>query len=192
MWRPFLPLARQAVFEPREAASAVLSIGVPSAALWPAFALFVILSSILVSVSELLSPSPNGILFTPVPFAIVSGFAGAASVFAIWRVGRAMDGTGSLNETLLLMVFLQGILLIGQLAEFVLFLVAPPLSWLVSMALLVLAFWLNLNFIAVLHGFSSLMRAFGCLLLASAAVALALIFGSALFGVSIVGAPPSV
>ena len=192
MWQPFLPLARQAIAEPREAATTLLSMGVPNAALWPAFGLFVVLSAMLGSVSEMLRPSIQGLTIMPLPFTAVSAVAGAASVFAIWKVGQAMDGKGSFYETLLLMVFLQGILFIGQLAEFALFVIAPPISSLLSFALLLLAFWLNLNFIAALHGFSSLMRAFGCLLLASAGVAVVLLCAMTLFGIPLMDTPTNV
>ncbi len=186
MWQPFLPVARQAINEPREAASTLMSMGVPREALWPAFFLFVVLSALLGSATEMLRPTVQGIPLTPFPFAFISGVAGAASVFAIWKVGQAMEGTGSFEETLLLMVFLQGILFIGQLIEFVLFIVAPPLSSLFSIALIVFAFWLNLNFIAALHGFTSLLRAFGCLIMASAGVALVLIVLLTVFGLPLV------
>ncbi len=183
MWQPFLPIARQAINEPREAATTLMSMGVPREALWPAFFLFVILSALLGSASEMLRPTVEGMPITPLPFAVISGLGGAASVFAIWKVGQAMEGTGSFEEALLLMVFLQGILFIGQLIEFALFVVAPPLSSLFSVALIVFAFWLNLNFIAALHGFSSLLRAFGCLIMASAGVAVVLIVLMTLFGI---------
>ena len=182
MWQPFFPVARQAINEPREAASTLMSMGVPREALWPAFLLFVVLSALLGSATELMRPTIQGAPLSPFTFAMISAIAGAASVFAIWKVGQAMEGNGSFEETLLLMVFLQGILFIGQLIEFALFIVAPPLSSLFSFALIVFAFWLNLNFIAALHGFNSLLRAFGCLIMASAGVALVLIVLLTLFG----------
>lgn len=188
MFQPFLPVARQAINEPQEAASTLMSMGVPREALWPAFFLFVVLSAILGSTTEMLRPTVQGVPLAPFPFVMISAIAGAASVFAIWKVGQAMEGTGSFDETLLLMIFLQGILFIGQLIEFALFVVAPPLSSLFSVALIVLAFWLNLNFIAALHGFTSLMRAFGCLIMASAGVALVLIVVLTLFGLPMVSA----
>ncbi|MEM9969980.1 MAG: YIP1 family protein [Pseudomonadota bacterium] len=187
MLQPFIPIARQALSDPREAATTLMSMGVPRDALWPAFGLFVVLSAFLGSASQLISPAPQGLAMSPVLFAIVSGLAGAVSVFAIWRIGRAMEGTGSFQETLLLMVFLQGILFAGQLLELFLLLALPPLSGFFSIALVVFAFWLNINFVAALHGFTSLWRAFGCLLLASAGVALALIFLLTLFGVQQTG-----
>ena len=186
MWQPFLPIAKQALTDPREAATTLMSMGVPREALWPAFGLFVVLSALLGASSEMLRPPVQGIALAPLPFAGVSAIAGAASVFAIWKVGEAMEGTGSFQETLLLMVFLQGILFIGQIIEFVVWIIAPPIASLMSVALLVLAFWLNLNFIAALHGFPSLLRAFGCLLLASAGVALVLIVALTVFGISMV------
>jgi hypothetical protein len=189
MLQPFLPVAGQALREPREAATTLLSMGVPRSALWPAFGALVALSVILISVGGLAPsavPSATAIM-SPFALATMSGIAGAASVFAVWKVGASMGGTGSLQETLLLTVFLQSIIFAGQLIELVLVFVMPPIAGLFSIGLVVLTFWLNINFIAALHGFPSLWKALGVLLLASLGVALVLIFAMSLFGVQVMG-----
>ena len=97
----------------------------------------------------------------------------------------------NLDEALLLTVFLQAILFTGQLIELGLLILLPPIAGLFSVALIVVAFWLNINFIATLHGFSSLWRAFGVLVIATVAVALVLVFLMTLTGIGpeMVGAP---
>ena len=119
----------------------------------------------------------------PLSLAFTSAIAGAASIFLVWKIGGAMDGTGSFEETLLLTVFLQAIVFAGQLIELVLFLFFTPLAGMFSIGMIVLTFWINLNFIAALHGFASLWRAFGVLVFASLGVALILVFVMSLLGV---------
>ena len=183
MLSTFFPVATQALREPREAASTLMSMGVPKDALWPAFGALVSLSVILSFLSGGLNPPPGQVTLGPLMLAGTSAIAGAASIFLVWRIGVALDGKGRFEEALLLTVFLQGLILVGQLIEFVLFLFMPPLAGLFSIAVIVLTFWINLNFIAALHGFASLWRAFGVLVFASLGVALILIFLMSLAGV---------
>ena len=183
----FIPVVRQSFREPREAASTLLSMGVPKQVLWPTFALLVVSSVILIFVSG--PPvGPDGEEFvSPFGLTISSAVAGAASVFLVWKIGGLMGGKGGFDETLLLTVFLQGMIFAGQLIELAIFFVIPPLANLYYIALIVFMFWLNLNFIAVLHGFGSLWRAFGVLILASIGVAFVLIFAMSLAGVRVTG-----
>ncbi|MXQ07589.1 hypothetical protein GQ651_06995 [Alphaproteobacteria bacterium GH1-50] len=184
MLQLFVPLARQALTEPREAASTLLSMGVPKAAYWPAFFALVALSVILNEVVALMTPGPAiGPQIAPLVMAALTALISAVSVWAIWKVGRAMGGTGSFDEALLLTIFLQAILFTGQLVEVGLMLILPPIAGLFSVALIILAFWLNVNFVAALHGFTSLWRAFGALILATLGVALVLIFLMTLTGI---------
>lgn len=186
MLNSFVPVAAQAIREPREAASTLMSMGVPSAALWPAFGALVCLSVILSFLSGGFEQVPDQSGLGPLVLAFSSAIAGAASVFLVWRIGAALDGTGEFEETLLLTVFLQGLIFAGQLVEFVLYLFFPALSGLFSIAIIILTFWINLNFIAALHGFPSLWKSFGVLLMASLGVALILIFLMSLLGVQLI------
>ena len=156
MLNTFIPIAAQAVREPREAASTLMSMGVPTAALWPAFGALVCLSVILSYLSGGLEPAAGQVSVGPLVLAVTSAVAGAASVFLVWKVGAAMDGTGRFEEALLLTVFLQGIIFAGQLIEFVLYLFVPTLSGIFSIAIILLTFWINLNFIAAVEYFCNL------------------------------------
>lgn len=180
----FLSLAREALIDPRGAARTVLGLGIPQAALWPAFALMVVLA-VLVSALDFQALPPGAEALSPFIYAAASGFIGAASVYAVWQVGRWLGGTGRFDEALLLTVFLQALLLAAEVAEFAVSLVMPPLGGFLSIALILLAFWLNVNFIATLHGFASLWRALGVLVISSLALAAALIVIFAVFGISL-------
>ena len=192
MLSAFLSLGRQALSEPREAASTLLSMGVPREAHWPAFFLLVILSVLLNEIVTLMSPvEPLAFVLPPAVMVLLTALISAVSIWAVWKVGQSMGGRGTFEETLLLTIFLQAILFAGQLVELGLMVVMPVLAGLFSIALIVFAFWLNINFIATLHGFASLWRAFAVLMLATLGVALVLVFLMTLTGIgpASVGAP---
>lgn len=182
-----VPLARQALTEPREAASRVLALGVPREALWPAFFALIAISTVLIYLATGVTPQAPGAVQPPPPFemaALTAAFS-AGSVYATWQIGRAMGGTGSFRNTLLVTVFLQAILLAGQVVEILIGLVFAPLGDILSIALLGLAVWLNVNFIDVLHGFGSRWKALGCLVLASLVVGLLSIVVLMLLGIKL-------
>lgn len=186
-----MPLVLQAIRNPREAAHTVLSLGVPQPALLPALALVVVLSILLTMIGTMVTPQPpaaeDAVLFSPIAIAALLGGFLAAYIVGIHRAGRAMGGTGSLPEAALLMIFLQFVLLVGQVVEILLWLVAPPLAGLFVIAMAVLAFWININFVDVLHGFGSLMKSFLLVVLVSVGIALAIVFLMTLTGVTVRG-----
>ena len=184
MLKLFLPVGRQALTEPREAAATLLSMGVPREAYWPAFFLLVVLSVLLNEVMTLMTPvAPLAQTMPPGVMGLLTALISAISIWAVWKVGQAAGGTGSFDEALLLTVFLQSILFAGQLVELALLLLFPVVAGLFSLGLVLFAFWLNINFIATLHGFASLWKAFIVLLMATLGVALVLIFLMTLTGI---------
>jgi hypothetical protein len=181
-------LALGAVRNPREAADTLLSVGVPSAALLPAFLLVVVLSVILTIIGENIGMTDGeGAAFPPLAVAAVLCLLLAAYILGLWRTGQAMGGTGSLAETALLMVFLQFILLLAQVVEVVLWVAAPPLAGLFVIAVAILAFWININFVDILHGFGSLLKSFGLIIMVSLGLALAIMLMLTLSGTTLQG-----
>ena len=53
-------LARQAIAEPKAASAEVLRLGVPNDVIWPALGLIIVMSVIINSIAEFLSPNPMG------------------------------------------------------------------------------------------------------------------------------------
>ena len=181
-------LAIAAVRNPREAASTLLSVGVPSAALFPSFVLVVVLSVLLTVVGESLgAQSAEGGAFPPLAVAALLCALLGAYIFGLYRTGRAMGGTGSLEETALLMVFLQFILLLAQVVELFLWIAAPPLAGIFVIAVAVVAFWININFVDVLHSYGSLLKSFGLIIMVSLGIALVVMLLLSLSGVTVQG-----
>ncbi|QMU59144.1 MAG: hypothetical protein GKR98_13660 [Boseongicola sp.] len=152
------------------------------------FWLLVVASVLLIHVGGAPASEDGQALMPPFVFVLMSGAAGTASVFAIWKIGQLMGGSGSFQETLLLTIFLQAIIFAGQMIELVIFVVFPSLAGLFSVLLILVAFWMNLNFIAALHGFASLWKALGVFVLASFVVLLVLMTVTSLAGLRVEGA----
>jgi len=96
-------------------------------------------------------------------FAIVAGTL-IMMIQGLFWAGRAMGGTGSLTDMMALIVWLQALRAVAQVAILFLGLAVPGLAGLVALGLQLVAFWLFLHFISAAMRFDSLLRAFGLLI----------------------------
>lgn len=183
-----LAMVWRTVRNPREGATEVLSLGIPREALWPALALVVVLSILFAQVTSLLVTGEAGMAGMPVGPA-ATGFIQllllVVMVFAIFWIGRAMGGSGSFEETILLVAWLQFIMVCLQVVQAVALLILPPVAGLIGVVGLVLFLWLLTNFIAVLHGFSSLIQVFIMILVAAFGIAFGLSIILTIIGISV-------
>jgi hypothetical protein len=175
-----LRLARDTVTNPREGATTVLSFAPARQALWLMFALVVVTSMMMGEIVALLTDVPADGPMTG-PFAqspmtlglIQAGFL-FLMIYAIHHIGRFFGGTGSLEEAALLVIWLQFIFVCIQVLQILFILVLPPLAGLITLVAIGLFFWLLVNFIAVLHGFTSLGLVFVVTLLSAFGLLIAL------------------
>ncbi|MCB6177143.1 YIP1 family protein [Rhodobacter sp. Har01] len=155
--------------DPRAGLRGVLRMDLPRGARWAALTLTAVASALLVFVAQAISPPMEGLasLFFASPFraAAVELAMLAISALLVHTVGRAWGGTGSPDDAVLLVAWLQAIMLAIQLLQIVLLLAVPPLALPLGLLSIGLFFWLASNFIAELHGFSSTLRVFGAILL---------------------------
>jgi len=152
--RFLLHLARETVADPRSGAAEVLRLAPPRPAVWLAFALMIVVSLFLGEAVGLLVGLPEDGPLTgrsPIALGLIQGAFLFLIVHAITHIGRLFGGTGGFDGALVLMTWLQFIFLLVQL---------PPLAGLITIAALGLFFWLLVNFIAVLHGFTSTLQVF--------------------------------
>lgn len=162
LFQTLAALGRQSLTEPRPAAANLMALGLPIQAVWLAFFLVNILGVMIAFF--LPGADPGG---SPIMGALFATGVSFASVVVILKVGQALGGTGTFGDTLLLMTFLSAIVFAGQIVQLVLTVVLPPMAFVFGIAVILFAVWLNVNFIAAVHGFSSLMRALGVLVLGS-------------------------
>jgi hypothetical protein len=184
-----LAMAWRTVRNPREGATEMLSLGVPREALWPALALVVVLSILLAQMTSLMMTGSVGMEDMPVGPA-ATGFIQLllliVMVFAIFWIGRSMGGTGSFEETVLLVAWLQFIMVCLQGVQAISLIVFPSVvAGLIGMLGLFLFLWLLTSFVAVLHGFASLFQVFVMILVSAFGIAFGLSIILTLIGVTV-------
>lgn len=156
-----LRLARDTVTNPQEGASTVLSFAPPMRALWLMFALVVVLSLFLGEVVFLVSgPLEEGPLTgaysSPLALGLIQAATLLVTVHAMHRIGVWFGGTGRFEEAFILIIWLQFILLCAQVVQLAAMILLPPLAMIILLLSIGLMLWLFVNFVAVLHGFTSL------------------------------------
>ena len=175
----FLMAARYTVREPRAAARWVLGMGVPVPARWAALALMAVASTFLVMLDLRIvgatdDPVVQGAMANPMPLAAVQMLMLALSAWLMARVGRLFGGNGQFSDAVMLVVWMQAVLLVVQVVQILAALVSVPLSDGVALLGFAISMWLMTNFVAELHGFSSLGRVFLGILGAGLALAVVL------------------
>lgn len=181
----FLRLALQSVTNPREVGALLLSIRPNREALWTAFALVVVLNTLVFSVSIQLAP--EGIpdfLANSTSFLAMQAAVLAASILGFTWVGRLFGGRARLEEMALLMIWMQGLRVLVQIALLVLVPLSPVLGGFATMAATALGVWIVVNFIDEAHELRSLLKALAVLVLGVLAMAFVLSLILTLVGVT--------
>lgn len=173
-----LRMARDTVSNPREGAAAIVKLQLPPHALWLAFALVMVLSMILgEAVAIWMGPPPesamgDSVMVSPVTMGVLQAGFLFLVAHGMARIGQLFGGTGDFQGALALVVWLQFIFLLVQIVQLVAMVIVPPMAGLITILAMGLFFWLLVNFIATLHGFSSL----GMIFLVTILTALGFIF----------------
>ena len=163
--KTLIGLARLTLEDPRQAARVLMAMGVPLPARTAGLLLMAVGSALLMQVGFLLLPAADDpiSLFmqaSPLRTAVIQWLILVVSVILVHQVGHAFGGTGTLADTLLVVVWLQVIMLGVQVVQLLALILSPPLAGLVNIAGLARFFWLFSSFVAELHGFASRGRVF--------------------------------
>ncbi|WP_309665140.1 Yip1 family protein [Tabrizicola sp.] len=174
-------LARLSLQDPRKGARALLDMDVPLPARSAGLFLMAVASAILMHLGAMLLPPTddavaNFVTGSPIRSAIMQFVVLAVSVVLIHRIGRFQGGTGTFDDSMLIVVWLQVLMLMLQVVQLVALAVSPPLAGIINLAGLVLFFWLITSFIAELHGFTSRRAVFVGIVITMFAVAFVLVF----------------
>lgn len=173
-------LARLSLEDPRASIRSLLALNVPLPARTLGLVLVAVASALLMHLGLMVLPpsdDPMAIFLgeSPLRSAIVQWLVLAGSVLLVYHIGRAWGGKGNLPDTLLVIVWLQVIMLGVQVVQLLIFVVAVPLSGIVTLAGLALFLWLVTNFITELHGFASRGAVLAGLVIASIGVAMVIV-----------------
>ncbi|WP_161470992.1 Yip1 family protein [Tropicimonas marinistellae] len=158
----FPELVRETIQNPRGAAGRIIAQNYPASLMWEALLLVVALSVLAgYAPMALLGPADEEItvilpaVFTsPLWLAAVQGVLLALAVLAIHRIGRSFGGQGRFADAIALMAWLQLLMVLLQIVQAVLILLAPTFSTLVGVAGVIAFFYLLTQFVCELHGFS--------------------------------------
>ncbi len=187
-------LARQSLGDPRGVMRRVLGWPLSAAERWQALVLAVVLSAVageLVAMLLGVGPgpdSPMAALFgSPLRLALGQIVLFTTFAYALAGFGRRMGGQGDVSDMLMATCLLQFLLLVLQIIQIVLVLALPPLAGVVGLAGFFLFFWWFSSFVAEVHGFASLLKAFLLLLVTLVTVAAGLSFALSLIGVTLPG-----
>ena len=174
---------RDTLANPRGGARRIMELRLSAQTGWSAVALMAVVSTLMAYVSFPLSPVNARAFFAeamsiPLRTAFLQLFVWVAGTFAIYRLGRARGGRGTMAEAISLVAWLQFVMLVLQIVTLLAQVLVPPLAGVLALAEIVVFFWLLVNFVAELHGFKSLVATFAgvlagmCLLLLALAIIL--------------------
>ena len=104
---------------------------------------------------QMMDPFSAFMLASPFRTAVMQWLFLALSVVLVYQVGRLFGGRGSFPDALLIVVWLQFLMLILQVAQLVAGLVSPALAGIIGMVGFGVFLWLMTTFIAELHAFPS-------------------------------------
>lgn len=153
-----LRMARDTVSNPRQGAAEIIHLRLEPPILRLAFGLVVVLTMLLGEFGALLMPpaADNAFAVSPVMLGLVQAAFLFVMAHAVTRIGQWFGGTGQFDAALALIIWLQFIFLCLQVIQLVALVIVPPIAGLITVLALGLFFWLLVNFIATLHGFTSL------------------------------------
>jgi hypothetical protein len=147
--------------DPRRAMRSLQALDLPATILPPALALMAVASALLLhlGLASGLMPLPadplsQSLFGAPLTTAVIQLTALVIAVLLIRSVGALFGGHGSLADAALAVVWLQVVLLALQAAQFLLYLLVPPLAPVIGLASMVVFFWFLTAFVAEIHGFS--------------------------------------
>lgn len=157
--------AKATVADPRAGARRVMAMNLPLNAAVMALVIVAILTAL---ISAMVSMMASGLgaqdmpmaTLTPLQWAGLQVFGMFLGAGAITYVGRWFGGYGTLEQAVALLAWAEFIILIVQIAQVAALFILPPISIIFALIGVALTFWLIVNFIAEMHGFTSLIKVF--------------------------------
>lgn len=181
--------------DPPAASDVILGWNLSKEAMWTAIALVSVVVTILSTVSNIILPVPaplNAIVGSPFIYFIIAAGGFVATVHAIYWTGRMLGGRGRLEDLMVLLLWLQAMRAVAQVAVLVTLVIAPILASFLVLLIAIATIWVFINFISIGLHLNSMVRAIVVLVVAALALIIGLSFLLSLIGVSAVGVPLNV
>ena len=175
------------VKDPAAVAKRITALRLPHAIGWMGLGLVTAVTVIAIALERMIPGRPpmmSGLGGSPFIDTLFLGGMTTIFIFVLYYAGRAIGGTGTFGGTLLIMAWFQTIVLYLVVAQLIAVVIVPGLAVFVSMAGFAIQIWCLMHFLNELHGFDSLLKAFGLFALSI----LGFVFGLAFFLLMVGGA----
>ncbi len=158
----WIKLATNTLFEPKKCLRIVLDIVITMPQLIQATVLVIVLSMIMPIVTLMFQPSDvqealSGLTSKPVSVFVVQLCVLGGSAFLIATIGRFFKGHGTFKECLTAMIWMQFVMILIQITQFLVGFISPQLSGLIFLISIGIMLYLIVHFISEIHGFTSTM-----------------------------------
>ena len=165
MLTDFVKLVINTIKDPKQVALKISLVTLPPVTLWSLVVLVVIISVLLSELANWLlpvKPTQTSLILISSPFlaTVVLTVLMTVMIFLTFYIGKLFGGTGSIESTISVIVWLQTTMIALQVVQLILIPFLPSLAMILGFFAGILFFWLYVNFILVLHGFTSLGRVF--------------------------------
>lgn len=156
-------LLTQTLRDPQGAARRVMALDLPPQVGWLGLALVSVLALLMLRLQLLAFGdgtelnSAGAIMRHPVWGVVAQAGFILLTASSMAFVGRLFGGRGRFSDALLLTVWLQFVLVMIGIVQFVALLVLPPLGGIIALLSIPLFLWLLVNLAAALHGFDNLL-----------------------------------
>ncbi|PVH27944.1 YIP1 family protein [Pararhodobacter oceanensis] len=149
-----LALARLSVVDPEAGGRAVIAVNPPLVVRWMLLSAAILVSVLLFYAVPFMSGQLE-MMPPPVGFAAAQFGLNVLVVGLVAYVGRGFGGTGSFDDALWLMAWLQAVTVVLFVLQLVAILALPGLNVLVTLFSIIISLWMLTGFICALHGFRS-------------------------------------
>ncbi|MEM9578357.1 MAG: YIP1 family protein [Pseudomonadota bacterium] len=188
-------LALLTVRDPASAAAVVLGWKLPKEAIWTAVALVSVIITMLSTLSNVIFPVPaplNAFVGNPFIYFGVAFGGFVATVYAIFWVGRMLGGQGTIEDLMVLLLWLQAIRAAAQIAILLFLIIAPVMASFLVLFVAVATLWIFVQFINVGLQLNSFLRAVAVLVIGVVVLIAGVSFLLSLIGFSALGVPSNV
>lgn len=183
-------LALLTMQDPAEAARQLMAIQLDRGTLWTAVFLVAVLNTLLAGLNNVLMPNTTpipGLFDVPAVYFFFVGGGLVLTILTLFWVGRAFGGEGSMEDIMVVVVWLQFMRVLVQATALVLLLTIPMLSILLILVAALVGIWILVHFVDQAHRFGSLSKAAGVLIAAFIGVVVGVSILLSMIGVSAVG-----
>ena len=165
MLTDFVKLVINTIKDPKQVALKISLVTLPPVTLWSLVVLVVIISVLLSELANWLlpvKPTQTSLILISSPFlaTVILTVLMTIMIFLTFYIGKLFGGTGSIESTISVIVWLQPTMIALQVVQLILIPFLPSLAMILGFFAGILFFWLYVNFILVLHGFTSLGKVF--------------------------------